>query len=467
MLNYFRLNDPYRLIIIFILLLAIRLPVMLSDDALTMPELNYMLVGERMNDGASLYEGVWDNIAPLSAFVYMTIDFFFGRSQLAYQIIALLLVAFQCLIFNRLLLINKAYNENTYVPGLIYGLLMSFSFDFLTLTPVLMSITFLLLGLNNIFSHIEYRAKQDESILNIGLFLGVAYLFYLPSIIFGVATLLIFSFFTGTVGRRYLLMVFGFILPMLLAASYFLLVGRVQVFVYNFLNPLLDYEVQKYMSFTGVLILFSVPLLFLILSLVRISQRARFTNYQVRLTQVMFVWIIFSAGFVFLSGTLSPNIFTVFVPSAAFFLSHYFLLIKKRFVAELAFLAFFTSVILFNLGIYFNFFISMEHLDFRNYLVEDTTEWKNKRVLVLDDNLQPYVNSYPATPFLNWQLSEELFRYPEYYDNLTILQKGFANDMPEVIIDEHQVLPSVFERLPQIQNRYEEARENVYYLKKD
>lgn len=466
MLNYFRINDPYRLVIIFLLLLAIRLPIMLSDDALTMPELNYMLVGERLDDGSSLYEGVWDNIAPLSAFVYMVIDFFFGRSQLAYQIVALLLVAFQCLIFNRLLLLNKAYNENTYVPGLIYGLLMSFSFDFLTLTPVLMSITFLLLALNNIFSHIEFRAKQDEMILNIGLFIGVAYLFYLPNITFGLAALLIFTFFTGTVARRYLLMLYGFVLPMLLAASYFLMGGRLKAFIYNFLNPLLDYEVEQYMSLTGVFILFSIPLVFLILAFVRMGQRARFTNYQVRLTQVMFVWIIFSLAFIFISGTLSPNIFAIFVPPVAFFLSHYFLLIRKKWMAELAFFAFFASVILFNLGIYFGFFISEERLGFNNYLVQGNDQWKNKRVLVLDHNLEPYLNAHPATPFLNWQLSEELFRNPEYYDNLTILHQGLVQDLPDVIIDKHNVMPFVLERLPQVQTRYKTSGDNIYYLKK-
>lgn len=466
MLNYFRINDPYRLIIIFLLLLAIRLPIMLNDNALTLPELNYMLVGEMLNDGSTLYEGIWDNIAPLSASAYMIIDFLFGRSQLAYQIIALVLVAFQCLVFNRLLLRNKAYNENTYIPGLVYGLLMSFFFDFLTLTPVLMGTTFLLLALNNIFNHIEFRAKQDEMILNIGLYLGIAYLFYLPNIIFGVAALLVFAVFTGTVARRYILMLFGFSLPMLLAACYFLLKGRLAIFIYNFLDPLLNYEVEQYMSFQEILILFSVPIGLLILALVRVNQRARFTNYQARLTQVMFVWIVFSIGFVFLSGVFAPNTFMVFVPSGAFFLSHYLLLIKKRWMAEIAFQVLFASVILFNLGTFFDFFYSAKLLHYDDYLVKKVDKWTGKRILVLDYDMAPYVNAYPATPFLNWQLSEELFRNPEYYDNLTILQKGFSGDFPEVIIDKHGVMSPVFDRLPALESKYDKKAGNIYYLKK-
>ena len=100
MLTFFRLNDPYRLVIIFFLLLALRIPAMLNDN-LTIPELNYMLVGEKLTNGADLYSEIWDNIGPLSAMVYALIDFLFGKSQLAYQIIAWLFVFFQAFIFNR------------------------------------------------------------------------------------------------------------------------------------------------------------------------------------------------------------------------------------------------------------------------------------------------------------------------------------------------------------------------------
>ena len=438
---------------------------MLNDHTLTLPELNHMLVAEKLNEGATLYDGVWDNIAPLSAGVYMLIDALFGRSQLAYQIIALLLVAFQALIFNRVLLISKAFNENTYIPGLLYALLMSFFFDFTTLTPILMGITFLLLALNNIFGHIEFRAKQDEKILNIGLYLGVAYLFYLPNLIFGVAALLIFAVFTGTIARRYILMLFGFMLPMAMTATYFLFNGRLGVFIYNFLDPLINYDIEQYISFRDILIIFSVPLVLLIFALIRVTQRARFTNYQTRLVQAMFVWTLFSLIFIFISGVFAPNTFMIFVPSVAFFVSHYLLLINKRWIAEIVFSIFFFSVILFNLGTFFKFFFTADMVTYTDYIVKNNNSWDGKRMLVLGDDMSPYVEAYPATPFLNWQLSEELFRNPEFYDNLTILQKGFSGDIPDIILDINGVMPPVFEKLPGLKVRYEQRGSNTYFLK--
>jgi len=438
---------------------------MFSDGHLTIPELSHMLVGEKMSGGANLYDQVWENIAPFSAGVYMVTDYLFGRSQNAYYWLALIVVFFQCFIFNKLLLDNKAYNENTYVPGLIYGISMSFFFDFITLTPVVMGLTFLLLALNNIFSHIEFRAKRDEKILNIGIYLGVACLFYLPNIIFGLATFVVFMFFTGTVLRRYLLLLFGFTLPLLLAATYFLVTNRLQDFIYSFINPLVTFYSQSFIDNMSLLVIFAVPILLLIASFVRINQRARFTNYQTRLTQVMFVWLLFAIAFVLISTTYAPNTYIVFVPIVAFFLSHYFLLIRRRFISEIIFTLFLTTTILINHGTSFKFFLTKDHVDLNTYLVDQgQEELAGKKVLVLDNNLNAYVNCQPATPFLDWHMVKDLFTNLDYYDNQTIIYDGFSQDMPEIIIDPNKVMPNVMNKMPILADRYRKNGERYYLI---
>ncbi len=84
MISFFRLNDPYRIIGIFILLLLIRLPALLGFVPLLQPELGWMLLGESLAEGRILYEGVWDNTGPFSAAVYWFMNLLFGRSQLAF-----------------------------------------------------------------------------------------------------------------------------------------------------------------------------------------------------------------------------------------------------------------------------------------------------------------------------------------------------------------------------------------------
>jgi hypothetical protein len=434
---------------------------------LTLPELNYMLIGEKLSEGAKLYTGVWDSIGPMSAMIYGTIDFLFGRSQIAFQIIAFILVCFQVFVFNNTLLVNKAYSENNYVPGIIYALLCSLCYDMMTLTPFLMGLTFVLLALDKVFNHIEFRAKRDEDILNIGLYLGLAATIYLPFSLLALSTLVVFLLFTGTVGRRYVMMIFGFMLPVLISGSYFFLTDRFDDFLYLFFSPFAVIDRIWYVSFRDTLILFSAPILFLVLSLLRIMLGARLTNYQNRLTQAMFVWMVFSILFILFSDQNSPAVYIILAPVVAFYLSHYFLIFRKKKLAESLFLLFIGLVIFTNVVSVKSPQWAHEYFNDKSYLInqDDFKDLKGSRILVLDNDLRPYNHAESATPFLNWQLSQEIFYNLDYYDNLTKLYEGMMADKPEIIIDRHNIMPSVFEKIPALRSMYYLSRDGYYHLK--
>ena len=164
MIRFFKAFDPLRIIVLLLVLLLLRLPMMISGTPLLVPELDWLVIGERMNDGFGLYRDIWDTIEPLSAGVYFMLDKLFGKSQLSYQIVALILLYLQALLFNLVININNLFNERTLVPGLLYVLFASLFFDFLTLSPVLMGLPFLILALHFIF--IQMRSgTDDESIL--------------------------------------------------------------------------------------------------------------------------------------------------------------------------------------------------------------------------------------------------------------------------------------------------------------
>ena len=424
-----------------------------------------MLVGEKLAGGSKLYTDVWVNMAPLSSWAYGLLAYLFGRSQLAYELIALVLVFFQCFLFNRLLLRNKAYNENTYIPGLIYAVLISYFFDFFTLSPVLIGLTFILLALDHIFSHVEVRAKRDEKILNIGIYLGVASLFHLPFIVFVPATLLIFVFFTGTIIRRYVLVLFGFSLPFLLIGCYFLIVGRFNDLLYNFLFSSL-FEKIWYFPLMSTLVLFVIPLVFLIMAWIRLGQRGRMTNYQSRLSQSMFIWFFFSVIFIIISDVHSPNLYQIFVPVLGYYLGHYFLLFRRKFLAEISFSILFISMILLNHGTYFKYIFTERYIDTSSYTVnlQEDNGLKDKHVLVLGESLTPYYKNTMATPFLSWKLSKRVFSNLTYYDNLTTILAGFKKDMPEVIIDENNIMPDIMSNIPYLEKKYAKGQGNTYIL---
>jgi hypothetical protein len=104
-------------------------------------------------------------------------------------------------------------------------------------------------------------------------------------------------------------------------------------------------------------------------------------------------------------------------------------------------------------------------VNYRTLMVPGTSEGLNdKRILVLDNTVELYNNNYLATPFLNWDLSEEIFRNPDYYENVTMVYHSFKTDPPQVVIDSEDLLKGFFQRMPDIQNEY--TRRGNQYIRK-
>lgn len=467
MFAYFRINDPYRLISIIILLILIRLPAYISGVPLIVPELNWMLIGEKISGGAELYVELWDDIGPLSAVAYWFIDELFGRSQLAYQAISLMLIIFQSFILNNLLINFKAYNENTYIPALIYGLLACCFFDFYTLSPILMSLTFILLAINNLFYYLEHKGANNH--LNTGMYIGIASLFYLPNIFFVIAILLSYLFFTGTSLKKYLLFFYGFFFPILLAAVFFYLKDGLHSFYINYIFSLAYMSNRLYISYFTFLVIVIVPLIFLALSFIKLFEARRYINIQVRYQQVMIFMMLAALIAWWVSNRKAPYQLLIFVPFAAFFISHFFLLIKKRLFTEIYFFVFFALLMLVNYGSLFQASFLQKIINYNDLLVKET-KWEEevagKKTLFLGDNLQVYKNAFHATPYLNWEMSALHLDNIDYYDNLTEIFLNFKKDMPEVIIDEDNIAPQLFQRMPTIGAQYTRAKENNVYLLK-
>src|SRR5262245_21499410 len=113
------------------------LPIWIEVPEMTAQEIQDLVVGERMMSKV-LYADLIDRTPPLLALIDGVVDLLFGRSLVARHILALVLLFFQAAYFGILLINNRAYNENTYVPSLIAGLLFFFSFDVVSLTPELL-----------------------------------------------------------------------------------------------------------------------------------------------------------------------------------------------------------------------------------------------------------------------------------------------------------------------------------------
>lgn len=469
MIGFFRINDPYRLIVLFLAVVLIRLPYFISSEPLVY-ELNWMLIGETLNHGNILYKDFLEPIAPLAAWVYSAIDFVFGRSILVYQILATLLMAYQFILFNNIMYKNKAYNENSYVPAFVYALLMQAFFDFFTLSPVLISMTFILLVLDNIYLRIENKL-DDLTILKTGFFMGLAVLFYLPSIVFVVATILSFILLTGLIFRRYLLFLYGFLLPIGAVTLYYFWHDALSGMMYQWAFFSLIHDKENMLGLSSLSLIIGIPTLIFVASLYKTFTISRFTNYQVRVQQVMFMMFIAAWTVWILSDVKAPYQLIVFIPFMAFFIAHFLLQIKGRLVANIFALVFTTSVLVINYALFYqNFYLhnwgNYNTLQLHESLYKE--EVKGKNILVLGEGKSIYNDAEKvATKFYNWPLSSEIWNDTNDLQQLAIIYDDLTENKPEAIIDLNGVAEEVLNKLPEVRKRYEKVNAKIYILKRE
>jgi hypothetical protein len=180
---------------LFILLLIIYIPLFIYDDQLTIPELKNLLLGEKQNEGYSMYQDVVDSSAPLAAWTHEILDSLFGRSIMIRHILAFVIIFLQSAYVGILFISKKVFSENTFIPSFLFSLLFFFSHDTLSLSNELLGSGFLLLALNNLFQEIEFRNQTDESIFNVGLCISLASLFAFSFIVYLLCAVVILPYF--------------------------------------------------------------------------------------------------------------------------------------------------------------------------------------------------------------------------------------------------------------------------------
>lgn len=463
LLRFFRINDPYRLLGILIVLIIISLPLFIDPVRITLDELKMFVLGETLNLGKSLYAEVLTSTPPIAAWISGWVEMLFGRSQTARQVLSLIIIFFQLSFFTIILINSRAHHENTYLPGLIFGVLALFSFDMLSLPHELFASTMLLFALNNLFKEIEFRVQRDETVLNIGVYLGIASLLVFSYSLFLPGVILILAIFARLSMRKALLLIFGFILPHSLLILRYYMKGSYSSLIENFYLENIHGSVNNTMTFSSVLVLSAVPALFLLVSLFMLNREARLTKYQSQLSQIMFLWILLAFAQVAISGSVKPYQLINFIPPLSYFISHYMLLIRRKKLAEFTLWFFILSIASL---MYLARYNKITSVNYTNLFPTKSlhNQITNKRVLILGSDWGLFETNKMASGFYDWKLTRPVFTELDYFDNVVLIDKEFSYNAPEIIVDEEDMMKDVFKRIPRLSAEYH--HEGNRYIKK-
>lgn len=460
MLRYFRINDPYRLLGLLVILILIYFPLFLDMPEMTYPELKSLVIGEKIAEGRTLYSEIIDLSGPLAGWFNGLIELIFGGSIFARRVLAFFVLFTQASFVGMMFADKKAFSENTYVPSLLYAILCFFSFDTLSLTPELLGMGFVLLALNNLLKEIEFREQRNESIFNLGVYIALASLFSFSFFIYLPGVLLILIIFTRHPARKYFLLICGFLIPHLLLISIFYLQDAfMEMWKYYYL-PNLSINATRLIPSGGLWLLGAFPLAFLLISLFMLNRQARLTKYQTQLVQSMFFWMIFSFLHVFFSKDIRPQSFVTVIPSLSFFMTHSILVIQRKKFAEIGIWILLVATICIS---YMGRYDTLP-VDYSRLIVKDEKLSRPAtRVLALDNGVNIYKNYSLASPFFNWDLSEQIFSTPEYYESVITVYQGITSDPPDLIRDPEDKLKPFLDRTPRLRQMY--VRAAPFYIR--
>ncbi len=155
-------------------------------------------------------------------------------SSLEAQVAAVLLIFVQAILINQLMSQYRVTNDVSAFPGLFYALMANLLPDYLTLSPILLGNTFLLLAIYYLYN--TYRNQNcPDIIFDIGLWIGVASLFQFSFIIFSLWGIMGLAIMRGIRPKEVLMLLIGVFVPYLLIGVY--------LYWYNQLPMLFDQHI--------------------------------------------------------------------------------------------------------------------------------------------------------------------------------------------------------------------------------
>lgn len=466
MISYFKSILLSRLLVLVLLFLAIRVPLILLNLPVTMPELKAFVLGERLAEGATLYGEVYDNTAPLSALIFYLLDVAFGRNILAYRLLASVLIFLQGMRLNRIFNQAGVLPDKSLIPALLYFVFGSIFLEFDTLSPLLLGFTFLLFAFNYFISPSK-EGSSNPKLFKAGFFMGLAALCHLPLLLFLLWAFLALILFAFNAFRSSLLMLCGFLFPYAIAFTFFLYADALPNFVqYNLLSAW-KFSITLPLPPLDLVKILTVPVLFLSFSVFHALINTPTLNYQLKFFQLM-LWWIGVAILVTLAGSIISAIsWLLFLPALAYFGTYLFLRAGRQrlWLTEPIFLA----LMGFTLLTRYSFLLPptpYTKLNISKLLLHPDSKYaavKDARILVLGNDFNYYAYNRATTPYINWPLAQQDFRHLNTYYAVYKIRRNIEVSVPDYIVDEAGLMPELIYKIPDLFSRYIPLKDkNIY-----
>jgi hypothetical protein len=423
-------------------------------------ELKFFIVVKGFAQGKWLYRDIWELCEPISALLYYLLPSSFSFFSVTSFWLNSFLIVFNAFYANYLLQKYDVMSEKTFLPAFFYVALSFSSSQLNTLSPPLIASFFLLFVIQKTLSYLK---KEDiNEMYDAGFFLGIASFCYMPTLAMTIALFLSLLFFTRSHGKAYLLLLLGVLFPWLFISVIYLWNGGLQevfsVFLHHYFTLRYDYLSWSELVYSSL-----IPgSLFLTGLFYSLSGRAREINYQSICRRFFLVWLLGNVLVFVVSPIHTLADFHIFLPSLIFFLSYYYLQIKKTAIPNLLITTSLIGMVTIQYFYLGGSIWAKEHeKSFVSIPAKDPL-LSGKRIWVVGNNYLPYLQGTISAKYVNWRVSQDDFGKLNSFTTLEHIRKNVLFSNPEIIVDQEQKMKDLFDRIPPLSEHYTLVAPNVY-----
>lgn len=229
-------------------------------------------------------------------------------------------------------------NQRTFLPALIYILISGLFPQYQLLNPAIISAMFLMLAIRRIME--AYRVQGTAySFFDAGILIGTGSLFYANLIWFGILIIIGIALLrTGNI-KEIVISVIGLVIPYILTFSIYYLLDKdlkdlLSLLEYNLFGEQTDYVFIRLMVVAIIYIGFITGV-----SIVYLLMGMNTKKIQARKTFTLLIWVfLISLGVYFIVPAVSVEILWITGIPLSYFLAHYFVFAKKKYLPEILFL---------------------------------------------------------------------------------------------------------------------------------
>ena len=290
-------------------------------------------------DSISVYEA---DPMPL----YGLLKLLIGNSPLVGVLFSFLIVSFMAFLLVNFNTTVVFISERTFLPALIYVLLGGFFPQFRLLNPVLPASLFLMLAIIRIIGS-YHKPGIAYNYFDAGMLISTGSLFYANLIWFGLLLIIgIVLFRPGNI-LEIAVSVIGLLTPYLLALGLYYVTGKeigtlLLTVVNNLFSKSSGYHLPVLtlvsLIFAGMVLLVCIAYLVKLMSTKKIKSRKTFSL-------LIWVFLISAAIYIVLPSVSAEIVWLITIP-ISYFMTHYFVFMKKKLLPEIFFSVLFVLVLL-------------------------------------------------------------------------------------------------------------------------